>query len=192
MVDTAKKRIITIAGRPGSGKSTTARAVAAELGYQHFSSGDLFRALGREQGVDVLQANLSAEQNAAIDRAVDQRLRDIGKSENQIVIDSRMAWHWMPHSFKVFLDLDLMSAAERILNNVDNVRLANENIPRQPAAYAEMLKNRLASEARRYHKLYQVNPYDLHNYELVIDTSSFTVEQVRDLVIDGYHKWLAD
>src|SRR5947209_7447349 len=98
-----KRRIITISGRPGSGKSTTAKAVAASLGFPHFSSGDLFRLLAKERGIDVLQANLSAEQNAELDRLVDGRLQEIGREDNELVIDSRMAWHWMPTSFKVFL-----------------------------------------------------------------------------------------
>ncbi|MGZ6005361.1 MAG: nucleoside monophosphate kinase, partial [Candidatus Saccharimonadales bacterium] len=52
-----KRQIITIAGRPGSGKSTTAKMVASKLSFEHFSSGDLFRAIAKEWGIDVLQAN---------------------------------------------------------------------------------------------------------------------------------------
>ena len=74
-----KKNIITVAGRPGSGKSSTAKLVANQLGFEHFSSGDLFRSVAKERGVDVLQANLSAEENADIDHLVDGRLREIYK-----------------------------------------------------------------------------------------------------------------
>ncbi len=37
--------IVTLDGPAGSGKSTTAKAVAAELGYRHLDSGALYRAL---------------------------------------------------------------------------------------------------------------------------------------------------
>lgn len=186
----AKKHIITIAGRPGSGKSTTAKTVAAQLGYQHFSSGDLFRAAGRERGVDVLQANLTAEQNAEIDHLVDGRLREIGASEDQLIVDSRMAWHWMPFSFKVFLNLDLQTAAQRIIGSMDEVRLANEHIPHDPVEYAAMLQQRLDSEARRYKALYNVDPFDLANYDLVIDTAANNIEQVVDQVVRGFQDWI--
>lgn len=185
-----KKRIITIAGRPGSGKSTTAKAVAEKLGFEHFSSGDLFRALGKERGVNVLQANLSAEDNAEIDHLVDQRLRDIGIRDNQKVIDSRMAWHWMPTSYKVFLDLDLVVAAERILNGMDDVRLLSEHIHHDPAEYALLLEQRLASEARRYKALYDADPFDTSNYDLIIDTGTNSINEVVDQVLQGFQYWL--
>ncbi|HVW23109.1 MAG TPA: cytidylate kinase family protein [Candidatus Saccharimonadales bacterium] len=184
-----KRHIITIAGRPGSGKSTTARQVSAELGYQFFSSGDLFRALGRERGHDVLQTNLSAEENAEVDRLVDQRLREMGASEDQIVIDSRMAWHWMPESFKVFLDLDLEIAAKRILKNMDPSRLESEDIPDSPTKYAKVLQARLDSENRRYKMLYDVTPYDMHHYDLVIDTGDKEIGEVASLVLEAYKSW---
>lgn len=185
-----KKHIVTIAGRPGSGKSTTAKAVAAKLGFQHFSSGDLFRMLAKERGVDVLQANLSAEENAEIDHMVDGRLREIGVQNDKKVIDSRTAWHWIPASFKVFLNLDLTVGAERILNALGEARLASEHIPRDPAEYAHTLKRRLNSETRRYKSLYDIDPYDMTNYDLVVDTGTNNVEQVVMLVLQGYKDWL--
>lgn len=185
-----KKRIITIAGRPGSGKSTTAKAVAAELGYQHFSSGDLFRALGKERGLDVLQTNLTAEQNAEVDHLVDERLQAMGEQEDQLVVDSRLAWHWMSRSYKVFLDLDLKVAADRILANMDEARLASENIHRDPAEYAKLLQQRLDSESRRYKALYAVDPYDTSNYDLIIDTETSNIEQTIEQVLQGFRTWL--
>lgn len=185
-----KKRIITIAGRPGSGKSTTSKAIAAQLGYQHFSSGDLFRSIGKERGVDVNQINLLAEQEKEIDHLVDQRLRDIGENEDKRVIDSRMAWHWMPQSFKVYLDLGIEIAAQRILKNMDPERIENEHIPDDPAEYGALLQERLDSEARRYRTLYDVDPYDHANYDLVVDTASNGPEAVVDTILKEYSLWL--
>lgn len=187
-----KKHIITIAGRPGSGKSTASKAIAEELGYEHFSSGDLFRAIGKERGHDVHNANLAAEQDKSndIDYLVDQRLREIGETQDQVAIDSRMAWHWMPQSFKVFLDLDLEIAAKRIIGSMDEKRLEHEHIPEDPHMYAEQLRGRLESEARRYKALYDVNPYDKSNYDLVIDTGVNAPEQVVQQILDAYHAWL--
>ncbi len=185
-----KKHIITITGKPGSGKSTTSKAVAAELDYRHFSSGDLFRSIGTERGMDLLQANLSGEKDSSIDYLVDQRLRDIGAEDDNIVIDSRTAWHWMPFSFKVYLDLDLMTAAERIISSTDLARLETEHIPSDPKEYTFALQQRLESEARRYQKLYNVNPYDVSNYNLVVDTKANSPEQTVALVLSSFHDWL--
>lgn len=184
-----KKHIITIAGRPGSGKSSTSRLVAKELGYEHFSSGDLFRAIGRERGIDVHQTNLAAEQEKAIDELVDQRLREIGETQEEVVIDSRLAWHWIPASFKVYLDLDLAIAAERILANIDPKRAADEHIPEDPKAYAQALQHRLESETRRYKSWYDANPYDLNNYDLVIDTAKYGLSAAVTEIIERYKSW---
>lgn len=186
----AHKHIITIAGRPGSGKSTTAKAVAAQLGFKHFSSGDLFRQIAKEHGIDLMQANLSAEQNSEIDHAVDGRLREINEQEDRIVIDSRTAWHWMPASFKVFLDLDTQTAAERILADMDDARRASEQISDDPAEYAKVLQGRLDSENRRYKALYNIDPYDMQNYDLVVDTAANNVEQVVRKILDSFDAWL--
>jgi cytidylate kinase len=186
----SKRQIITIAGRAGSGKSSTAKSVAAQLDFRHFSSGDLFRELGKERGHDVLQTNLSAEQNAEVDYLVDARLRAIGEREDRVVIDSRLAWHWIPTSFKVFLDLDLGVAAERILKSIDPTRLGTEEIPGTAAEYTQVLANRIASESRRYKMLYNVDPYEMSNYDLVIDTALNSLEQVVYQVVSGFKIWI--
>jgi cytidylate kinase len=164
--------------------------VAAELGYGHFSSGDFFRALGKERGLDVLQTNLRGDRNAEVDYLVDQRLREIGETEDERVIDSRTAWHWIPSSFKVFLDLDLVVGAERILANMTEERKASEHIPNDPTEYAAQLRHRLDSESRRYRALYDINPYDTANYDLVADTEVNNAEQVAKLILDGFRAWL--
>ena len=87
MEDTTKKHIITISGMLGAGKSTTAKQLAEELGYLHFSSGDLMRAIGKEHGIDdIRQVNLENEKDHKFDYVVDERLRQIGKNENEIII----------------------------------------------------------------------------------------------------------
>ncbi len=186
-----KKHIITIAGRPGSGKSATSKLVAQKLGYGHFSSGDLFRQLGEERGMDVLHTNLNAEKNSEVDHLVDAKLQQIGHDEDNKVIDSRTAWHWIPQSFKVFLDLDFDVAAARITKDMDDERRRSENIPSDNHEYAQKLKERFDSETRRYMKLYQINPYDTANYDLVVDTEANNLEQVTEIVLQKYKEWLA-
>jgi cytidylate kinase len=186
-----KTSIITIAGKPGSGKSTTSKGVAAKLDYRHFSSGDLFRTVAAERGLDVKSANQQAEKESSIDDLVDQRLQEIGRTESDMVIDSRTAWHWMPNSFKVYLDLDLPTAAKRIIMASDERQTSNEYIPEDHQEYVEELQQRLDSEARRYESLYGINPYDTNNYDLVIDTAAYPVDEVIDQIRAAYKSWLA-
>ena len=186
-----KSTIITIAGRPGSGKSTTAKMVADALGYDHFSSGDLFREMVHKLGFDLTAGSLHAEQNSEIDVAVDQRLREMGEESTDIVIDSRMAWHWMPNSFRVYLELDSKTAAERIMGALDEKRRAVEHVPESIEEYAQQLDERLASEARRDSALYGVNPYVEDHYDIVINTASSTPEESTQQIIKAYKAWLS-
>lgn len=187
-----KKHIITIGGMLGGGKSSTAKLVASRLGYTHHSAGDHLRQIGREHfGLNILDTNLAAEQNAELDQLVDQKLRDIGQSGGQHVLDAHMGWHFIPDSFKVYLDVDLLHAAERIIQNADATRQASEQIPGDPTGYVSALEDRVASEIRRYQKYYGVNPYDISQYDLVIDTAKFSLDYVADQIIDAYNHWLA-
>lgn len=186
------QHIITIAGRPGSGKSTTAKMVAKKLGYDHFSSGDYFRQLSKDYNVDLLSGNLLAEKHSELDVLVDKKLRQLAEDGDKIVVDSRMAWHWMPQSFKVFLDLDMTTAAERILQNVEDRASVNENIPDNVSDYSKKLRERLESEKRRYKVLYNCDPFDTDNYDLVVDTKANDIEHVVSQIIVAFNKWRKD
>lgn len=184
-----KKHIITLAGPPGSGKTTASKKLAQQLGYDFFYSGDLFRAIVKERGYELQEGNIAAEQAKEIDHQVDTRLRQIGADQDNLVIDSRMAWHWMPFSFKVYLDLDLEVAAQRIINEMSQARLKHEHVPTDPKEYAAILKQRLDSETRRYKSLYSADPYNRSNYDLVVDTSHIPPDQVVGQILEAYRVW---
>ena len=182
-----KKELITIAGSLGSGKSSTAKAVARMLGYRHFSSGDLFREIASKRGESVETTNISAEVQKDIDHQVDELLRNMG-AENKLVVDSRMAWHWMPNSFKVFLHLDLDSAAERIFQDVLNKTRVSEHA-HSVADVRASIERRFASEQKRYMALYGVNPTDPQNFDIVIDTKDNDLGTVVGTVLKHYEGW---
>jgi cytidylate kinase len=188
-----KKHIITIAGMLGSGKSTTAKLLSSELGYAHYSTGGLFRDIANSQQMDVLQANLNAEKdrNTDIDFQVDERQRVLGETEDNFIIDGRLAWHFIPQSFKVYLELDTAVGARRVLADMDTERRNREHVPDDPDEYAALLDERLASESRRYKALYNVDGHDRANFDLVVDTKVNSPEQVKDIVLKAYHEWLA-
>lgn len=185
-----KKHIITIAGKLGSGKSSTARLLAERLRYDHFSSGDLFRQIAAEQNLSLLDANRAAEHDSTIDQLVDERLRQIGEYEDNKVVDSRTAWHWMPKSFKVYLSLPTEIAAARIIKKKHERGDANEIISDSVEDYAADLDERLASENRRYMTLYSIDPSREDNYDLVLDTADMSLDQVAEMVEQKYRAWL--
>lgn len=183
-----KKQIITIAGALGSGKSSTAKGVAAALGYKHFSSGDLFRQIAAERGMSVEQINVTAEVQKDIDHQVDNLLQEMGKTADSIVLDSRTAWHWMPDSFKVFLALDKQAAAERIFADMQTKGRVSENASTVEEVLAS-IDRRFASEQKRYMDLYGINPTDPLNFDIVINTKFNDLKSVTAMVLAAYDAW---
>lgn len=184
-----KSKIITIAGALGSGKSSTAKLVAQELGYKHFSSGDLFRAIAKERGVSIEEINKTAELEQEIDHATDARLRDMAHG-SELVIDSRMAYHWMPNSFKVYLNLAPQTAAERIFSHIKNEGRMSQSAESVEAVLRATTERR-ESEKKRYWNLYQVDADDLSPFDAVIDTATMDLPTVVKAVIEKYQAWLA-
>jgi cytidylate kinase len=186
-----RKQIITIAGSLGSGKSSTARAVASALGFRHFSSGDLFRKLAAERGESIEAMNISAEAQRDIDLKVDNLLREMYRTDERLVIDSRMAWHWMPLSFKVFLVLDPDTAAQRIFNHLrDEGRMSEAATSIDEVR--KSIDRRFASEQKRYAALYGVNATDPLNFDIVINTKHNDLKTVTEIVSSAYRAWRMD
>ncbi len=184
-----KKEIITICGGLGSGKSSTAKMVAEKLNYKHFSSGDLFRQVGLEMGLSVNEINKKAETSREIDLKTDKKTRSL-RNENQLVIDSRTAYHWIPESFKVYLDLPPEIAKNRVINSLKEnpLRMQSEQVSTAEEAYRK-IQERFESEQKRYWDLYKINNTKKENFDLVIDTSKNNLEQVVATIVMEYKKW---
>ena len=119
----------------------------------------------------------------------DQKLRDL-ENENKIVIDSRTAYHWIPESFKVYLDLPARIAKGRILNSIKEDKLREQS--EQSSSSEEVFKKmneRFLSEQKRYWDLYKINNADKSQFDLVVDTDKNNLEQVADIVVREYKKW---
>ncbi len=186
-----RKHIITISGKPGSGKSSTADRVAELLSYTRYSSGDFVREMTRKQKITLTAFNEIAEKNPEIDQQIDEELRKL-RDNNDIVIDSRLGFYWIPESFKVYLDLDSEVAIARIYKD------ANLNVSRSESGEGvsgmdeviEEVEGRLQNERRRFKKLYNINPYNQENFDLIVDTSRHSPQTVALAVFDNYKKWL--
>lgn len=184
-----KKHIITISGKPGSGKSSTADRVAEMLGYTRYSSGSMVRHILEEEGLTLAEYNQRAKNDHALDTKIDQSLRDL-RDKNDIVIDSRLGFYWIPESFKVYLDLDIDVATARIFKDaVNNVLRAGERTLSIGDASAQV-RARMEEERERFRQLYNIDPYNLSRFDLIINTSRHSPDTVALSVFDTYRQWL--
>lgn len=187
----AKKSIITIAGSLGSGKSSTGKALAAALGFKHYSSGDLFRKMAAERGLSIEAINQTAEDQKHLDYEVDSWLRGLYERESDFVVDSRMAWHWMPGSFKLYLALDPQTAAQRIFDHVRQESRVSEEAESVESVRASIAR-RFESEQKRYFDLYGVDPTDTLNFDVVLATKHNDLKTVTSMALASFTAWLGE
>lgn len=188
-----KKHIITIAGKLGSGKSSTAKLIAEVLGYKHYSTGDFMRSIANEKGISLGDLSKIAETDSSIDKELDDHNIKIG-GMNDIVLDSRLGFHFIPDSFKVFLELDPETASKRILedkkNNLNRSKEATGDFDTKESIL-EKINHRLLSERKRYKELYGIEDQTSHsNFDLVIDTKEINLKDVSNKIITEYNNWL--
>ena len=174
---------ITITGKLGSGKSTVAKMLAHEDGFEIFSTGAILRAAAAERGMDLLDLNKELNANLDSDRSMDDLIDSTTvrvaaeRRGDKLIFDSRMAWHFVPDSFKVFVTVDPMVAAERVMKDPR---------PGEPAEdvhelCAELVERSKVEQARFVY-LYGVDYYDYNNFNLVVDSSHRAPAEVLAII----------
>lgn len=154
--------IITVSGSPGTGTTTLARALAAELDLPWVNSGELFRKIASERNISVKEMNRLAEKGPEIDYRIDDAQKALAK-EGQGVFEGRLSGHLLPADLKVLLKTDLRRKAERIAKR--EAKLVEDAM--------QETRIREESEARRYKMYYNIDISDFSVYDLVIDTGRF-------------------
>ncbi|MFH1408305.1 MAG: (d)CMP kinase [Nanoarchaeota archaeon] len=175
--------IITISGKPGSGKSSVAKMLSARLGMKHYSIGDLRRKWAEEKGMTLAEYNTLGEMDDSTDKDADDHLKRLGEEEDDFVIDARLGMHFIPKSFKVFLDVNPKVGARRIFKDQrhgDKAATVEE--------VEKLFHQRQDSDKKRYQKYYGIDPFDTSHYDLVIDGSNLTVEATVEKVLEGLPK----
>lgn len=192
-----KKHLITIAGKPGSGKTSTANILAERLGYKRASTGDFLRQMAIDRKMNLNDLAEKAINDPSIDNELDEYNKKIANEEN-IILDARLGFYFIPESFKVFLEIDHMVAAKRILLNTSKNPLRKSEARYEftsEESVAKSIDTRLSIERIRYANLYGITDHTAHeNFDLVVNTSDpeydGQMEKVVSKIEEEYSKWL--
>lgn len=178
---------ITITGDLGSGKSTIAKLLCDTLHFQYFSTGNIQRELSQKEGINTLEMNYLAEKNEAIDKYIDNLTAEINNETTAYVLDSRMAWHFIQKSFKIYLTVDVEEAAKRIMQ--DKTR-SSEPTAIDILEKIHNLNERKSAERKRFLAKYNVDYFDRNNYDLVYDTTQKSTEEIVKEIILRYQNFV--
>lgn len=169
--------IITISGKPGSGKSTIADILAKKFGMKRFSAGDFRRELAKKKGMTIGELNKLGEKEFFTDKDADEWQKKIGKTEDNFIIDGRLSYHFIPGSLKIFLDASPETGAKRIMKQ----KREEENFSDLKTAI-KYWHQRINSDKKRYKKYYNLDPYKLNNFDFVLDSSNLSSEETADRI----------
>lgn len=98
-------------------------------------------------------------------------------------------WYSVPESFKIYLKVDIDESARRAFGDMNRKKTENFDTVEE---YKEDLKKRYELENNRYFNLYGIRKNDMNNYDLVIDTTHITPEEVKKLILEEYNAWLSE
>ena len=177
--------IITISGLPGSGKSTVGQILSKKLKLKYYDIGLVRRSMAKVRGMTLAEFNKLGEKESFTDFEVDDYQKKLGKEKDGFILVSRLGYHFVPNSKKIFLTVDINEAAKRISN--DPSRVEHEHYKSLKEA-VEKIKERNESDKTRYQKYYSLDPNKKANYDFVIDTSKKTPYEVVELILKKMDK----
>ena len=172
---------ITLTGDLGSGKSAVSALLCENTGYQYLSTGRIQRRLAAEMGIDTLEMNRRADTDPTIDERIDGVFVSLNENPDGYVVDSRLAWFFIPGSFKIYLTVDTEVAARRIINDPSR----NSEQYSDVLEAVEKIKARKASENARFLAKYGADCANLDQFDIVIDTTNKQPEEVASLILSA-------
>ncbi len=181
-----KKNIISLAGDLAAGKGTVSKILMEDLGYGVYRNGEYARKLAKEMGLDITSFNKYLTEHPEIDLQIEKSASEYAKTNDNFIIDARLGWYAVPESFKVYLRVDIDVAAKRAFE--DNNRKGTEQFATVEEQKQDMIQ-RFQLENERYWNLYHVRKEDMSNYDLVVDTTNMTPNEVANKIKEEYAKW---
>ena len=168
---------LTINGKIGAGKGTVADYLAKKLGLKYYGMGQMRRELAKERGMTIAEFNKLGEKESWTDTLVDDFQRKLAEKDN-FIADGRLSWYFIPNSIKVFLTVDPKIGAKRVIE----AGRSEERFSNIDGAIKGIIE-RGKSDVRRYSKIYGIKDvYGLKNYDIIVDTSDFSINQMGKAV----------
>ena len=182
--------LISITGKLGSGKSTICNLLKDRYGFEIYSTGAFQREVARKMGITTLELNKRLREDPSLDYVIDDAVKQLSieRAQDKLIFDSRMAWHFAQKSFKIFLTIEPCEAARRVMLNQRGCEefYADEN------EACEKLIERSQVEQARFMQIYGVDYYDFNNFDLIVDTTHRTPEEILEIIMAAYNAYVAD
>jgi len=171
--------IITIFGLAGTGTSTCGKLLAKKLDYEFISTGGLFRAQAEELGLTLHEYEKNINNNPEKDKEFDQKIEKLGQEKDNLVIDSRLAWYFIPNSIKIKFHCPDEIRLKRVSDR--------DNVSQEEAEHKTFFREK--SHMNRYTQTYGLVDYTAdENFDFIIETNSLTPEEIVEEILKKINK----
>ena len=171
--------IITIGGLPGTGTTTMSKLISERYNLKHVCAGFIFRDMAKEMNMELQEFSKYAEENPEIDKEIDRKQVEMAK-EGNIVLEGRLA-AWMLKNNNVNPTLSIWLRAPPMVRCERISERENEDLD---TALTKMI-NRENSEKKRYKEIYNIDIDDLSIYDIVIDSSTWNINGVFNIICEA-------
>lgn len=177
--------IITIGGNLGAGKTTLAAKLSEALHYEELYMGGIFRQMAAEKNLTIEQFYAELKSDPAVEQAVDKRQATLMRERDNVVVQGRVAWYFAKSSpfgvLNVLLTVDPAVGARRSGERKENIGKTTDEM-------VIVTAEREKVERERYAMLYGIKDHlDPAHYDLVLDTTSLTIDQVFEKVLSAVY-----
>ena len=169
------RTVVTVAGPPGSGKSTAGRRVAEALDLEYRSAGELFRAEARDRGFSLEEFGRYAQAHPEVDRELDRAMQDLARPGR--LLDGRIQGP-LCRKNGVPVHHVVVTATEEV-----RVRRVAQRDGRSIERAREEVRAREASERDRYLRYYGID-LDRDLPDLVVDSTDQTPHEVAAAIVE--------
>lgn len=164
---------ISLFGNPGTGTSSVGKLFSQRNNLEFVSSGDMFRQLAESLGYELYEFSKLCQENPEYDKQLDIKINKFGQENDNFIIDSRLAWHFIPDSVKIKLICNFDTRIKRISGR-DGVSI---DFAREKTIFREN------SEKLRYKNYYGIDDFTDDNYfDLIINTTNLPIKKVCEKI----------
>ena len=171
-------RSIAISGPIAAGSTSTAKLLSEKLKIPYKVAGNFFRDYMQKHNIPLPEKEKVPDE---VERKVDSELSDLIASKKPIIIDGLYIAYFasnMPHVLKVLLTCDEKVRINRALTRTHTHKETAQDVKRRDQAHDAKFRKLYANE----------NFLDPKFFDLIIDTTNTTKEEVIAKILDKYKK----
>ncbi|WP_430811087.1 MULTISPECIES: cytidylate kinase family protein [unclassified Carboxylicivirga] len=171
------KKNITISGLAGTGKSTVGKLLSEALGYSFVSVGNFSRELAKEDyNMTINEFQVLLSEKPELDNIIDDRFKNYCNKSDSLVIDYRLGFHFVKNASHILLTVSDDIAFNRIASS-----------KRNDEDYSKVaIQKRNKQMKERFIKNFGVDFTDTTNYDLIIDTSFSSPEELVEKILSEF------